>query len=757
MFRVRLVYLISAAMLVGVMGAVAAQARIEWRSGAAEIERTDPAAMVVAVQSLAARPDARHVTVQFETLPTMEIRAELESLGLVLLGYLGDRTYFAALDIQMLDADALAASGVLTAVRSIETEWKLHPALAAGEIPPWAIVDRRSAENSVVAAYVLFHADVALVPDAVVLCEKYAGKVRAVLHAAHGCVIEAPVSALLALAGEDAVLWVEPPLPLLSPTNDSNRQLVQADQANAPPYDLDGAGVSVLIYDAGTARVAHEDFGGRLTKQDDTPRQEHSTHVAGTIGGDGSASGGLYAGMAPGVTMESYGLQFSYGGSFLYMNSGDLEDDFADAINNHGVHIANCSLGSNVAQYGFPCEWEGNYGATSAAIDSIIVGAFGDPFRIVWSNGNERAYGTCGSFYGTIAPPAGAKNHISVGAVNSNDDSMTYFSSWGPTDDGRIKPDVVAPGCETEPEAGHVCGESSPETDPGCGVISCSAEDNQAYAVMCGASMAAPTVTGSLALLLQDFQIQYPERPLPLNSTLKALLAHTAADLGAPGPDYQHGYGSVRIRDAIDLMRQDQFVEQSLEHGGAAERYIRVDSSDSLLTLTLAWDDQPALPNVTPALVNDVDLRVFDPLDARHYPWTLNPDDPAANATQTTDDRVNNVEQVQVQNPEPGLWRVEVFGHAIPQGPQSFSLCSSHPLHSHGITQAISRAWTVCQSFEGDLDCDCSVNLNDLARMLGFWGATAGGFYDEGDIDLDGDLDFDDLATLLAMYGSLCE
>ena len=108
-------------------------------------------------------------------------------------------------------------------------------------------------------------------------------------------------------------------------------------------------------------------------------------------------------------------------------------------------------------------------------------------------------------------------------------------------------------------------------------------------------------------------------------------------------------------------------------------------------------------------------------------------------------------------DPEPGLWRVEVLGYSIPQGPQAFSLCGSHPLHAYRQAYAFSRAWTVCGSSEGDLDCDCDVDLSDLARMLGFWGAAAGIYYDSGDLDMDADLDLSDLSILLSNYGEMCE
>jgi hypothetical protein len=69
--------------------------------------------------------------------------------------------------------------------------------------------------------------------------------------------------------------------------------------------------------------------------------------------------------------------------------SASIVSDSA-AVGIHGVHIADNSLGTNTAANGFPCEWEGDYGVTSAVIDSIVRGGLGVPFRIVWANGDER-------------------------------------------------------------------------------------------------------------------------------------------------------------------------------------------------------------------------------------------------------------------------------------------------------------------------------------------------------------------------------
>ncbi|HKQ50219.1 MAG TPA: S8 family serine peptidase [Phycisphaerae bacterium] len=693
-----------------------ARSQVRWHSGSTSVPAATRDQIHSSIQALATNETDRHVLVKLDGPAPRALAAQLAADGLVLLDYVGDDAYFATLRATPQNAERLANSQSVKNVVAISSSWKLHPDLTADRVPPWAIVGRNGPTAKVgaiekteagagltIAAYVKLHPDVRLEVEGVEACRRHGAKIRSYLSTINGLVVEMPLANVAVLAEEDIVEWIEPPLPRLGPTNNGIRARVGANTAQAPPYGLTGAGVTALVYDSGTARASHVDFGGRLSIRDGAPLYEHSTHVAGTLGGSGAASGGLHRGMAPGVQIESYGFEQSGGPApgFLYTDPGDLEADYGDAINSHGANLANNSIGTNVAVNGFPCEWEGNYGLTSSVIDAIARGSLGTPLPIVWAAGNERKFPSrCGALYGTIAPPSGSKNALCVGAVNSNDDSMTSFSGWGPTDDGRLKPDICAPGCE-------VGGDN--------GVTSTSGSSDVAYSVFCGTSMAAPTVTGLGALLLEDYRAQYPERPDFRSATLKAVLAHTAIDLGNTGPDYQFGYGSVRVVPAIEQLRSGYFVEGSLELGSVYQASVTVIDGEAPLRVTLAWDDAPAAPNVVTTLVNDLELRVYDPTDGVHFPWTLDAANPAAPAIRIQADHLNNMEQVVIDGPAPGVYRIEVTGFTLPMGPQTFSLCASPrlaPCSSRG-SLAIGRSTYSCFDSLTVQVVDCDLNAND--------------------------------------------
>ncbi len=704
--------LVAALVALAICSSVArADEPIQWNTGAVVTASQTPAQLDASLTALAARGDARHMVVRFSEPVTSEQRAALAAAGLRLHGYVGSNAFFASVAPSGLNVTAAIAAAPMVDALPIERAWRMHRDYYKVEPEPHTIVsppDSKAtdpAEPVVVGAYVIFHPDITL-QKGIDTVRQYDAKIRSELETINGLVIELPFDVIPALADEDAVQWIEPPLPKFGTLNDSNRAITGTDIVNAPPYDLDGTGVSVMVYDAGCGLASHVGFGGRLTVRDTSGTGDHATHTAGTIGGNGANSPGggtAQRGMAPGVTIEAYGFEVEGGlqPGFLYSDPGDLEQDYTDGVNNHGVQISSNSIGSNVESNGYNCDWQGEYGVTASLIDSIVRGSLGAPHRVVWAAGNERQGSRCqteghGEYY-SIAPPSGAKNHLCIGAMNSNDDSVTYFTSWGPTDDGRLKPDFSGPGCQSGGDGGVT-----------------STSSNGGYNTKCGTSMSCPTVAGLSALLLQDWAALYPGAPDPRNSTLKVVFAQTAVDLQNPGPDYKTGYGSVRIQPAIDLVRAENFLEAEVSQGGMFSALIIVAPGDPEMKVTLAWDDAPGTPNVYPSLVNDLDLVVYGPSGAQHFPWTLDPNNPSAAAVANQADHVNNIEQVAVSSPAPGAYRVEVHGFNVPQGPQPFSLAGSPYVVNCSTAGVISLGNKfACESTATIQVVDCDLNTSD--------------------------------------------
>ncbi|MCP4249407.1 MAG: hypothetical protein GY778_20385, partial [bacterium] len=328
--------------------------QVAWRSGAVPRSATFQAEAIGTLVEQAQPGSAGRVVVQFDEPVTPELRASLEDAGLTLESYLGNRAFFAKVAPTGVQQAHLAAIPSLIDAQPVRTAWKLHPALARGETPQWAVVpalesvDDQVQDDAWIAVYVVFH-DGVDDDEGTEAVESVGGLVVRRLQTMNGVVIELSLESVETLAALDAVMYLEPALPALGETNAENRALTGANVVQAAPYGLDGSGVTVMVYDGGSVSETHVDFGGRVTNMDGAPVGTHATHVAGTIGGDGTASGGFDRGMAPGVTLLSYAFGSSLPqGLTFYTDPGDIEQDFADAMAN-GAKVGNASLALNTS------------------------------------------------------------------------------------------------------------------------------------------------------------------------------------------------------------------------------------------------------------------------------------------------------------------------------------------------------------------------------------------------------------------------
>lgn len=625
----------------------------------------------------AAGPDGRvHFLLQVEQLPTAEGRRQFAKQGVQLLSYVGGNTYIASAgtaDLKNLQRmDGVRWAGPL------EAGDKLSPDLLAGHIGQWA-----RAEGGRAAFTIQVHPDVSIA-EAEALVTRLGGTLVDSVPSIPSVTAIFPVGQARRIAREDAVQYVDAVGLPVGEMNDGAAVAAGVTPLAAAPYNLNGTGVTVLVYDSGLIDPAHTDFSGRILWSDPADNvRNHSTHVAGTVGGSGANSNGndsagnpnggtagQWAGMAPNVNFRTAGSSGS--SDVLYDSAGDLNADFTTAIT-AGTDIATMSLGNNVVLNGFPCGQLGDYTNTAILIDNIVRGSInGQQLIFTEAAGNERQSGApCGT-YGSIASPSTAKNSISVGAINSNDNSMTGFSSWGPTDDGRLKPDIVAPGCQSTGDGG-ITSTGFDDTD-GDGNLD-AGETQNAYVVMCGTSMATPVTAGALALLVQQWQSTRGAGTRPLGHTAKAILIQTATDLGNAGPDYQNGHGALNAQAAVDLVRADDTAD--LIHVNQADQgdtvfYTFNSDGSADVQVTLVWSDPAATRLAATTLVNDLDLRLVAPDGTTYQPWVLNAGSPA-NAATTGNDAINPVEVV-VGDAMAGTWEVRVSGTAVSMGPQQYTL-----------------------------------------------------------------------------------
>lgn len=502
--------------------------------------------------------------------------------------------------------------------------------------------------------------------------------------------VTVPVTQLTALRMMPEVLLIDGPRRVIQPTNIRAAQLSHVNELAATPYRLTGAGVVVSMWDVGAADATHVEFGGRLTKHSAVGVKDHPTHVAGTIAAAGIRPESR--GMAPAATLH----QFHTDDHFTTSKDVNLPALGVAVDNNSWNFIAGWSYNP-----GRPYRWEwygdSDFGAYtwetsevdrltrdhealllfSAGNDPIDTGPAAAPFAhhhafessvycySASGSGSDCPSSPCQKCevprhppdgpFNTMSLVAAGKNVLAVGAVQDNL-AIASFSSRGPSRDGRVKPDVVA---------------------NGTGVFSTVAGGQ--YASKTGTSQAVPVVTGTAALLSEQWIVTFGRKARP--EELRAVIIAGAKDLGPAGPDATYGFGLVDARAAADLILHDRAAGRRIRNGslsqGAMHRFGVALRTGQPLRLTLVWPDVPAEAGAESALVNDLDVRVVGPDGSPHLPYLLNVGDPAAAALRAANHR-DTVEQIELTADAAGTYTVEVSGYAISTAePQRYVLVSS--------------------------------------------------------------------------------
>jgi hypothetical protein len=408
--------------------------------------------------------------------------------------------------------------------------------------------------------------------------------------------------------------------------------------------NLTGEGVTLGEWDAGKTLLTHQEIIGRAVNPDSAAMHYHSVHVSGTLiaaGVDPNAKGGSFMGL-----LRSYDW-----------GSDDAEMAVEAAA---GLVLSNHSYRSYAYEYGSWC----------ISRDTISYNA---PYYLI-----GQAAGNEGSSYRTLGNPACAKNSLTVGAVTKHPAgyggpgtvTIADFSSRGPTPDGRIKPDIMAPGVD---------------------LYSMMDGGNTDYGTLSGTSMATPCAVGNMGLIVQYYRSTHSNQDMR-SSTLRGLVIHTADEAGpADGPDYNFGWGQLNTNAACIVIKESltnigEIQQQTIDDD---ETFTYTVSCDGVqpIKVTLCWID-PAGPNIgattTPALVNDLDLRVTNN-GVTYEPWVLSNTDPTAAAIKG-DNVLDNVEQVVFQ-PVAGQCVITVKtktgANLQPSGSQEFSLIVTGAVSPH--------------------------------------------------------------------------
>lgn len=442
--------------------------------------------------------------------------------------------------------------------------------------------------------------------------------------------------------------------------------------------NLEGTGMIIGEWDEGSILSTHQEFNNTgscrviLGETNPSSVRYHSTHVAGTL-----IAGGVedYAkGMAPNAHLISYNWYSNQTEMALAASNGLL-------LSNHSYGIAagwQKLYTGNWTWYGNPSISDqedykfGFYDGTTKNWDNIVYNA--PYFLIVKCAMNDRDEGPSdGAYpqdgpYDCIPTYGVAKNILTVGAVedviggysgNPSDVVMSDFSDWGPTDDGRIKPDICGNGVELW--------STSPWGD-----------DN--YFGLSGTSMASPNVAGSLLLLQEHYHNLFSDWMRA--STLKALALQTADECGPdPGPDYMFGWGLLNAKTAANVITNrdvNSIIKEEVYDGTTYSIDVHANGSEPLRA-TLVWTDPPGTPPVASLdppdimLVNDLDMTITGAKTV-YYPYKLDKDNPSFAAT-TGDNDVDNVEQVHIANPSAGTYTINITHEgSISGGSQAFSL-----------------------------------------------------------------------------------
>ncbi|HEY8280048.1 MAG TPA: S8 family serine peptidase [Bdellovibrionota bacterium] len=674
------------------MSATSAQAGEVLRLKATGVVRAEQLPALSA--SPAAGTDLFLFVVQWKSAVTEVQKAEVERLGLKLLDYIPDDAFVTSGSGS--DAWRVSQLPFVRAVVDYRLPFKMEAELTTHGVFSFA-------EQVMVSVRLTTSADKAAVM----------GSLAGAVDAGNGILVGASsVSNVWKLAARSDVIWIERYIPMRSmdllpsemgitpvtgdPTRtgyESGVKILEADPFYARGFNGQGQVVAVADtgLDTGDASTISQDFQGQLKKglamglggKSWGDPMMHGTHCSGSILGNGRASNNLIRGGAYGAQLVMLGMWSDIMNNIM----PPTLDKLYDAGYAEGARIQSNSWGAPNSN--------GRYDNWAALTDKWL---FEHPdYLAMFAAGNDGADKNADGVIdeNSLSSPGSAKNVLTVGAsknflleggiqktmkelrngatkwgaepiasskLSEDQRGMAAFSSRGPAADGRIKPEIVAPGTNIVSAR-----DKHPKADPASmswGIY----DDNYVY--MGGTSMATPVAAGAAALVRQ-FLAQKTGNANVSSALMKATMANTAEDL-FPGqfgevargqeqpsrrPNNHEGWGRVNLANLMNDASLSVFEESTGLATGTYKDFSVNVRGNRPLRVTLAYTDAPGAVEAQRTLVNDLDLLVTDPSGRAFYP-----------NGRTDKDAINNMEQIDVLSPVAGTYKVTIKGANVPQG-----------------------------------------------------------------------------------------
>lgn len=303
----------------------------------------------------------------------------------------------------------------------------------------------------------------------------------------------------------------------------------------------------------------------------------------------------------------------------------------------NNITIQNHSYGTSI---------DNNYGLNAVAFDESAHK--NESLLHVFSSGNSGIDTSKNGLYANVPGFANitgnfkmAKNILVVGAVDSFGIAPPQ-SSAGPAFDGRIIPQLVA------------------------------------FQIN-GTSESAALVSGTAGLLQQYFKAKN-NQDLP-SALAKAILINSADDVNNPGPDFKTGFGNMNAMKAMDCINENHILSGTITNRNTDSFNITIPENISLIKITLAWNDTTASAFSPRALINDLDLELVSPSQNTVWkPWVLNtfPNADSLNKPAIRNrDSLNNVEQITLEKPAAGIYKINVKGYNVITSNQKYFIAYS--------------------------------------------------------------------------------